>query len=91
MRGRGYRRRMPVRRSIAVILSAGGAELDPRTLSDLPCARIVRVEFAWGGRSACVAATVEHDVSPAVLLARLGPWAARRGWSVTIAPLPNTR
>lgn len=74
-------------RSLAVILSAGGVELDLRALDDLPCARVVRVEFAWGGRAACVAATLEHHVSAAVLLSHLGPWAAQRGWSITIAPL----
>lgn len=78
-------------RSVAVILSAGGAVLDAEALGDLPGARVVRVEFAWGGRAACAAATLEHDLPRADLLARLGPWAERRGWSITIAPLYRPR
>lgn len=73
--------------SVAVILSAGGAVLDLHALADLPGARVVRAEFAWGERSACAAATVEHDCSAAELARTLRPWAAGRGWSVTVAPL----
>ena len=75
------------RQSIAVILSAGGAVLDLRALGDLPGARVVRAEFAWGNRAACVAATLEHECASEELLAALKPWAGGRGWSVTIAPL----
>ena len=57
------------RQSVAVILSAGGAVLDLRSLGDLPRARIVRAEFAWGDRSACVAATLEHECECGELLA----------------------
>ena len=73
------------RRSVAVILSAGGAELDLRALGDLPRARLVRAEFAWGERAACVAATLEHDCPTGELAAALRPWAHGRGWSVTVA------
>jgi len=75
------------RQSVAVILSAGGAVLDLHALSDLPRARLVRAEFARGGRAACVAATLEHDCGSRELLAALRPWASGRGWSVTVAPL----
>jgi len=34
-----------------------------------------------------VAATVEHDCNVRELLRALRPWAAGRGWSVTVAPL----
>ena len=77
------------RRSVAVILSAGGAELDLPALRNLPGARLVRAEFAWGERAACVAATLEHECPPGELLAALKPWAAGRGWSVTVAPVKS--
>jgi len=70
-----------------VILSAGGAQLDWRALGDLPGARVLRAEFAWGDRAACVAATLEHECESRELLAALRPWASGRGWSVTVAPL----
>ncbi len=70
-----------------MILSAGGAELDWRALGDLPGARVVRAEFAWGERAACVAATLEHECERGELLGALRPWASGRGWSVTVAPL----
>ena len=74
--------------SIAVILSAGGATLDLQALADLPKARVVRAEFAQGERAACAAATLEHECSKGDLLAALRPWAAGRGWSVTVASMP---
>lgn len=77
--------------SYAVILSAGGAVLDLAALGDLPEARVVHAEFAWGERAACAAATLEHDCSPGELLGALKPWAASRGWSVTIAPVRRAR
>ncbi|MSR05789.1 MAG: hypothetical protein EXR93_01775 [Gemmatimonadetes bacterium] len=61
--------------------------LDLRALGDLPRARVLRAEFAWGDRSACVAATLEHECESGELLAALRPWASGRGWSVTVAPL----
>lgn len=76
-----------LRSSIAVILSAGGARLDLRALGDLPLARVVRAEFAWGDEAACVAATLEHECDARELLQALRPWATGRGWSVTVAPL----
>jgi hypothetical protein len=76
-------------RSIAVILSAGGAELDLPALGDLPGATVVRAEFARGERAACVAATLEHQCGPGELLSVLKPWAAGRGWLVTVAPVKS--
>ena len=73
--------------SVAVILSAGGVQLDLAALGDLPRARVVRAEFAWGERASCAAVTLAHDCPPPELLAALKPWAAGRGWSVTVAPL----
>ncbi|MFQ6047429.1 MAG: hypothetical protein ACE5PT_13915 [Gemmatimonadales bacterium] len=75
------------RRSIAVILSAGGATLDLRALGDVPVGTVVRAEFARGERAACATATFEHECDPAELLRALRPWAHGRGWSVTVAPL----
>ncbi len=75
------------RRSVAVILSVGGADLHGGALGDLPGARLLRAEFALGERAACVAATVEHECETAELLRLLRPWAAGRGWSVTVAPV----
>ena len=75
--------------SIAVILSAGGAVLDRAALADVPGATIVSAEFASGERAQCVAATVEHEGDARALLRSLKPWAAGRGWSVTVAPLPR--
>ncbi|MBE0592023.1 MAG: hypothetical protein IH616_06450 [Gemmatimonadales bacterium] len=72
---------------MAIILSVGGAELHTGALGDLPGARLVRAEFATGERAACVAATVEHECETGELLRLLRPWAAGRGWSVTVAPL----
>ncbi len=77
------------RASIAVILSAGGAVLDLRALSDVPGGKVVRAEFAWGERAACATATLEHECDTAELIRLLRPWAAGRGWSVTVAPLPK--
>ena len=76
-------------RSIAVILSAGGAQLDLRALEDLPGATVVRAEFARSERAACVAATLEHQCPPRELLTVLKPWAAGRGWLVTVAPMKS--
>lgn len=73
--------------SIAVILSAGGAALDLAALADLPIGTLVRAEFAHGERAACVAATLEHECDASDVLRRLKPWAAGRGWRVTVAPL----
>ena len=78
-------------RSIAVILSVHGAALDAAALGDLPRGRLVHAEFAWGDRAACVAATLEHECTPAELAVDLRRWAAGRGWSVTIAPLGGGR
>lgn len=78
-------------RSVAVILNVHGAVLDVDALRDLPRGRLVRAEFAWGDQAACVAATLEHDCTPAELAADLRRWAAGRGWSVTIAPLGGGR
>jgi hypothetical protein len=76
-------------RSIAVILSAGGAMLDAHALQDIPRARVVKAQFALGERAGCVAATLEHDCQAGELLPDIKRWAAGRGWSVTIAPLPD--
>jgi hypothetical protein len=78
---------MPPRHSVAILLSVGGAALDAHALSDLPGARLVRAQFATGTRAACVAATVQHECDVHELLHILRPWAAGRGWSVTVAPL----
>jgi hypothetical protein len=77
------------RSSVAIILSVGGATLDSGALARMPGARLVRAEFATGEQAACVAATVEHECETGELLRRLRPWAAGRGWSVTVAPLPR--
>jgi hypothetical protein len=82
---------MERRASVAVILSAGGAVLDLTALQDVPGGRVVRAEFARGDRAACAAVTLEHECATAELLAVLRPWAAGRGWSVTVAPLQGAR
>lgn len=79
------------RTSVAVILNAGGSVLDAAALRELPLGRLVRADFACGERAACVAATLEHDCDATELLRTLKPWAASRGWSVTVAPLDRTR
>lgn len=79
------------RHSVAIILSVGGAELHGGVLTELPGGRLVRAEFASGERAACVAATVEHECETIELLRLLRPWAAGRGWSVTVAPLPGSK
>lgn len=76
-------------RSIAVLLSAGGATLDRSALTDVPLARVLGAEFAWGERAACATATLEHDCDLVTLLHSLRAWAGARGWSVTVAPLPG--
>jgi hypothetical protein len=78
-------------RSVAVILNLGGSLLDWDALSEVPRGRVVRAEFARGERSACVAATVEHDCPPGELVEAFRRWAAGRGWSVTVAPLEGPR
>ncbi len=78
---------MASRRSIAVILSLNGEGPDLLALADLPRGRLVRLELARGERAICLAATLEHECSPAELLAALKGWAGRHGWSVTVAPL----
>lgn len=74
-------------RSVAVILSVQGAELDVQALDGLPCATVLRAEFARGERATCAAATLAHDVARPELHSALSAWAAGRGWSVTIAPV----
>ena len=78
---------MTTRHSVAILLSVGGAALDSTALQDLPGARLVRAEFARGTSAACVAITVQHECDVRELLHVLRPWAAGRGWSVTVAPL----
>lgn len=73
--------------SIAVILSAGGAQLDAAALRDIPRGRVIRAEFARGELASCVALTLEHECAARELLLALKPWAAGRGWTVTVAPL----
>jgi len=73
--------------SVAVILSVNGAVLDAASLAEVPVGRVVRAEFARGERAACVAATLEHECDAIDLLRALRPWAAGRGWSITVAPL----
>jgi hypothetical protein len=74
--------------SIAVILSTRGTALDLDALGDMPNARVVHADIARGEKTACVAATLEHECSKLDLLAALRPWAAGRGWSITVASLP---
>jgi hypothetical protein len=74
-------------RSIVVILSIGGSVLDRRALDDLPGAEVVKAEFAWAERASCAAVTLQHECSCPELALSLRPWAAGRGWSVTVAPL----
>ena len=73
--------------SMAVILSVGGRKFDLRVLHEVPNARVVRARVASGERAVCVAVTLEHECSNAALLDALRAWAARHGWSVTLAPL----
>ena len=89
---RSYRLFMEGRQqSIAVILSAGGATLDVAALADVPNSRVVRAEFARGDHAVCVAATLEHECESSELLRALRPWAASRGWSVTVASARRPR
>jgi hypothetical protein len=73
--------------SVAVILNAGGAHLDLTVLGEVPGARVVSAEIAWGEQAACIAATLEHECDARELADRLRSWATGRGWSVTVAPL----
>lgn len=73
--------------SVAVILCRVGTELDLSSLGDLPSSRVLSAQFALGDTSSCVAATLEHDCPITDLAAELRVWAARKGWSVTVAPL----
>lgn len=79
------------RASVAVILCAGGDPPDLGVLGDFPLAGVVRAEVARGLGASCLAVTIRHDGEPGALLAALRPWAADRGWSVAIAPLPGGR
>jgi hypothetical protein len=81
----------PQHQSVAVILNVGGAALDLSALGDVPEGRVIRAELAQGDRASCVAATLEHECPPGELAAALRRWAARRGWSVTVAPLERRR
>jgi hypothetical protein len=78
-----------MQRSLAVILSVGGAQLDARAVADVPMARVAEVDLVSGMRSAAASATLVHDCSRADLARALRGWAAGRGWSVTVAPLPR--
>lgn len=77
--------------SIAIILSSVGERLDIEALSGLPIGKLVSAQFECGEQAVCAAATVEHDCSPEELVAKLRPWAARRGWVLTVAPLRRRR
>ncbi|HEX9691015.1 MAG TPA: hypothetical protein VGA22_02850 [Gemmatimonadales bacterium] len=78
-----------MRRSIAVILNAGGMRLDASAVADLPLARVERLEVASGTGAAAAAATVRHNCSRSEFSRALRAWANARGWSVTVAPLPS--
>ena len=75
--------------SVAVILNAGGAHLDLTVLGEMPVARVISAEIAWGEQAACIAATLEHECDVRELAEHLRSWATGRGWSVTVAPLPR--
>lgn len=72
-------------RSLVVILSRGGARLDPAALADLPGVRVVHAEFAVAERAACAALTLEHGADVTAVTPALRAWAAARGWTITIA------
>lgn len=76
-----------IQSSVAVILARNGRGLDLAALSDLPMARLLRAQFAWGDTNTCVAATIEHECSTDELARELRPWADKRGWAVTVASL----
>ncbi len=75
--------------SVAVILNSRGERLDLGALDDIPMAHVVRADFTHGDLAVCVAATLEHACSLAELQTALRPWAAGRGWSITVAPSPS--
>ncbi len=81
----------PLRQSVAIILSVGGATLDSAALQRIPMATLVRAEFATGERAACVAATLAHECDTTELARELRQWAASWGWTITVAPLRGPR
>ncbi len=73
-------------RSVAVLLSSGGTPLNAEALTGLPKGRVLKTNVTRGDHATCVAVTLEHECSVGELRVALRPWAAERGWLLTVAP-----
>lgn len=77
--------------SVAIIVSAGGAVLDHWALREMPQCRVIGAEFEASNTACCAAVRLSHRCSRAELQRGLRTWAGGRGWSVAVAPCPESR
>ncbi len=77
--------------SVAIIVSAGGAVLDHWAVSEMPECRVMGADFEASDTACCAAVRLSHRCSRAELQRGLRTWAAARGWSVAVAPCPESR
>ena len=76
--------------SIVIFLNASGSVLDKLAVCNIPGVRIVEADFAAGETVCCAALQLSHDCSRKELQVSLRAWAVARGWSVAVAPGPET-
>jgi|GEM_PF-5487553 len=73
--------------STVVIVSAGGARLDPRWIRALPVGRVLRIDLVRTALAGCAVVMVEHRHSSHALRAACRRWG--RGWDWTVAVPPG--
>ncbi len=76
--------------SVAIIISTSGSVLDHPAVCNIPDARIVEADFAAAETVCCAALRLSHECSREELQAGLRVWAGARGWSVAVAPCPES-
>ena len=76
--------------SIVILVNASGSVLDKLAVCNIPGVRIAEADFAASETVCCAALQLSHDCSREELQVRLRAWAEARGWSVAVAPGPET-
>jgi hypothetical protein len=76
--------------SIVILVSAGGSLLDRLAVRNVPGSRIVEADFAAAETVCCAALRLSHECTREELQAGLREWAGARGWSVAVAPCPES-
>jgi hypothetical protein len=76
--------------SIVILVNASGSVLDGLSVCNIPGGRIVEADFAANETVCCAALRLAHDCPREELQVRLRAWAGGRGWSVAVAPGPES-